>query len=68
MTLIANFVGKGTIKSRNLKTLKYQYLSKFLKYGPEFLHEIIDLIGFKQKICKKVSHGTPSLISRGGLK
>ena len=41
------FVDQGMIKSRNQKLFKYQYLSEFLRYGPEFLHVIINLVGFK---------------------
>ena len=31
-------VGQGTTKSRYLKIFKSQYLSEFLRYGPDFLH------------------------------
>ena len=41
------FVDQGMIKSRNQKLFKYQYLSEFLRYGPEYLHVIINLVGFK---------------------
>ena len=44
---MAIFLGKGTTKSQNLKMFKSQYLSEFLSYGPDFLHVIIDFIGFK---------------------
>ena len=56
-------VGQGTTKSRYLNNFKSQYLSDFLRYGPDFLHVIIDLIGFKITFCNMGSHGAPSLIS-----
>ena len=34
----AIFVGQGTTKSCYLKIFKSQYLSEFLRYGPDFLH------------------------------
>ena len=32
---MAIFVGQGTTKSPNLKIFKSQYLSEFVRYGPE---------------------------------
>ena len=65
---MAIFVGQGMTKSRNLKILIFQYLSKFLRYGPDFLHVIINIIGYKNLFSNMVSHGAPSLISRGQAK
>ena len=65
---MAIFVGQGTTKSRNPKIFKSQYLSDFLRYGPDFLHVIINIIGFKNLFRNMVSHGAPSLISRGQAK
>ena len=62
------FVDQGMIKSRNQKLFKYQYLSEFLRYGPEFLHVIINILGFNKTFRNMISHGAPSLISRGGPK
>ena len=59
------FVHQGTTKSCNLKIFKSQYLSEFLRYGPDFLHVIINFIGFKITFSNMGSHGAPSLISRG---
>ena len=39
----AIFVGQGTTNSRYLKIFTSQYLSEFLRYGPDFLHVIITL-------------------------
>ena len=62
---MAIFLGKGTTKSQNLKMFKSQYLSEFLSYGPDFLHVIIDFIGFKIPFSNMGSHGAPSFISGG---
>ena len=52
-------------KSHNLKNFKSQYFSKLLRYGPDILHVIINLIGFKKTLNNMVSHGSISFISRG---
>ena len=44
---MAIFVGQGMTKYRYLKIFKLQYLVKFLRCGPNFLHVIIALKGFK---------------------
>ena len=44
---MAIFVGQGMTKSHNLKIFKSQYLGKFLRYGPDVLHVIINFIGLK---------------------
>ena len=44
---MAIFVGQGMTKYRYLKIFKLQYLIEFLRYGPNFLHVIIALKGFK---------------------
>ena len=62
---MAIFVGQGMTKCRYLKIFKLQYLVEFLRYGPNFLHVIIALIGFKITFSNIWSHGTPCLISRG---
>ena len=36
--VMAIFVGQGMTISLNLKIFKSQYLSEFLRYGPDFLH------------------------------
>ena len=64
----AIFISQGGTKSCNLKIFKYQYFSEFLRYGPEFLHVIINLLGFNKTFRNMISHGAPSLISRGGPK
>ena len=62
----AIFVDQGTTKSHYLKIFKSQYLSEFLRYGPDFLHVIINIIGFKITFSNMGAHGTPSLITGGG--
>ena len=64
----AIFVGQGTTKSRNLKIFKSQYLGEFWRYGPNFLHVIINFVGFKINFSNMGSHGAPSLISGGWRK
>ena len=44
---MAIFAGQGTTKSHNFKVFKFQYLSEFLRYGPDVLHVIINFIGLK---------------------
>ena len=58
-------VGQGTTKSRYLKIFKSQYLSEFLRYGPDFLHVIMNFIGLKIPFSNMGSHGALSLISGG---
>ena len=65
---MAIFVGQGTTKIRNLTIFKSQYLGEFLRYGPDFLHVIINIIGFKITFSNMGAHGAPSLISGGGPK
>ena len=65
MTLMAIFIGQGTTKSHNLKILKSQYLSGFFKYGPDFLHVLINFIGLKITFSNMGSHSALSLISGG---
>ena len=48
---MAIFVGQGTTKSHNLKIFKSQYLSEFLRYGPDFLHVIMNFIGLKKLLA-----------------
>ena len=59
----AILVGKGTTKSPNLKIFKSQYLSEFLRYGPDFLHVIINLTGFKIFFFNMGAYCASSLIS-----
>ena len=56
-------VGLSTTKSHHLKIFKFQYLGEFLRYGPDFLHVIINFIGFKITFSNMGSYGAPSLIS-----
>ena len=58
--------GQGKTKSCYLKIFKSQYLVKFFRYGPNFLHVFIALTGLKITFCNIRSHGAPCLISRGG--
>ena len=51
-------------KSPNLKNFKSQYRSKFVRYGTDFLHVIIILIGFKISFINTGSQKDPLLISR----
>ena len=64
----AIFVGQGTTKSHNPRIFKSQYLSECLRYEPDFLHVIINFIGFKITFSNRRSHGAPSLISAQNLK
>ena len=64
----AIFIDQGTTKSHYLKIFKSQYLSEFLRYGPDFLHVIINLIGFKMIFSNMGAHGAHSLISGWGPK
>ena len=52
-------------KSHYLKIFKSQYLVEFLRYGSNFGHVIISLIGFKITFSNIRSHGAPCRISRG---
>ena len=38
------FIDQDVTKSHYLKIFKSQYLSEFLRYGPDFLHVIINII------------------------
>ena len=62
---MAILVGQSTSKFPHLKILKSQYLSEFLRYGPDFLHVIMNFIGLKITFSNKGSHGPLSLISGG---
>ena len=62
---MAIFVGQGTTKPQKLKIFNSQYLSEFLRYGPDFLHVIINFIGLKITFSNMGSHGAFSLISGG---
>ena len=59
------FVGQGMTKSRYLKIFKSQYLVEFLRYGSNFWHVIISLIGFKITFSNIRSHGAPCWNYRG---
>ena len=62
---MAIFVGQGTTKSRYLKIFISQYLSEFLRYGPDFLHVTIDFIGLKIIFSNMGFHGALLLLSGG---
>ena len=49
----------------NLKSFKSKYLSEFLRYGPDFLHVIINVLGLKITFSNMGSHGAHSLIFGG---
>ena len=66
--VMAIFVGQGMTKSHDLNIFKSQYLGEFLRYGPDFLHVIINFIGLKITFSNMGSHSALSLISRGGPK
>ena len=48
-------------KSHYLKIFKSQYLIEFLRYGPYFLHVVINLLGFKITFSNMGAHSAPSL-------
>ena len=59
------FLGQGITKSRFFKIFKSRYLIEFLRYGSNFWHVIISLIGFKITFSNIRSRGAPCWISRG---
>ena len=59
------FLGQVEIKSRYLIFFKSQYLAKFFKQGPNFLHVITIFIGFKMTFCNIGSNKAPLLVSQG---
>ena len=59
------FVGQGTTKSCYLKIFESQYLSEFLRYGPDFLHVIINLICLKMTFRNIGSYGALSFPEGG---
>ena len=65
---MAIFLGQGETKSHYLKIFKSQYLIEFLRYKTDFLHVLIDFIGFKITFRNMGSHGPLSLISGGWSK
>ena len=66
--VMAIFVGSGRTKSQYRKIFKFQYLTEFLRCGPDFLHVIRNFKGFKITFSNMGSNGAVSLISGGWAK